>query len=341
MIQEGIMAILITGGSGYIGSHTAVELIQAGYEVIIVDNLSNSKPEVCNRIKEITGIKPKFYELNLLNEAGLNQLFDNEVIESVIHFAGYKAVGESVDKPLAYYENNVTSTINLCKVMQAHQVNKLIFSSSATVYGQDGISPLVETLPLSATNPYGNSKVIIENILKDLSASNPKWQITSLRYFNPIGAHQSGLIGEEPSGIPNNLLPFITQVAIGKMVKLAVFGNDYDTPDGTGVRDYIHVLDLAKGHIAALNQLEEQKGYDVFNLGTGKGCSVLDIISTFELVNQVSVPYMVVERRPGDIAACYADTHKAEQVLGWQALYTLEDMCRDSWNWQKKNPDGY
>jgi len=335
------MAILVTGGAGYIGSHTTIELLQAGYDVIIVDDLSNSDIEVCNRIKTITGIKPKLYKINLLDTLSLNEVFEKETIESVIHFAGFKAVGESVEKPLEYYENNVVGTIELCKVMLKHKVFKMIFSSSATVYGQDGISPLVETLPLSATNPYGYSKVIIENILKDLCVSDNRWQITSLRYFNPMGAHQSGLIGEQPTGVPNNLLPYITQVAIGKREQLTVFGNDYDTKDGTGVRDYIHVMDLASGHIAALNHLSQQQGYDVFNLGTGIGFSVLDIIHTFEEVNHIKIPYMITHRRPGDIGTCYADTNKAKDVLNWQAIYVLEDMCRDSWNWQKSNPSGY
>lgn len=340
------MAILITGGTGYIGSHTVVELLEQGEKIIIVDNLSNSDKEVLNRIRKIsTGIDldefVTFYELDLVDENGLRKIFQKESIESVIHFAGFKAVGESVGKPIEYYMNNITGTLVLLKIMSEFQVKKLVFSSSATVYGLMNVSPLTEELPLSATNPYGYTKVMIEQILRDVGVADPDFSIILLRYFNPIGAHPSGEIGEDPSGIPNNLMPFITQTAIGKRKVLSVFGNDYDTSDGTGVRDYIHVVDLAKGHLAALRYLQGFKGVDAINLGTGKGVSVLELVDTFEKVNHVSIPYQIVERRPGDIATCYADATKAKSVLNWSAQFSVADMCRDSWNWQQKNPNGY
>lgn len=334
------MAILVTGGAGYIGSHTCVELLNAGYEVVVVDNFSNSKPEVLNRIEEITNKKVSFYELDILKRENLELIFSENDIEAVIHFAGFKAVGESVEKPLKYYHNNITGTLKLCDVMREYDVKKMVFSSSATVYGMDNVSPLTEDLPLSAINPYGWTKLMIEQILRDLSVSDPSWSIALLRYFNPIGAHESGRIGEDPNGIPNNLMPYITQVAVGKREKLYVFGDDYDTHDGTGVRDYIHVVDLAKGHISALKKIMDTQGIDAYNLGTGVGYSVLDVVKTFEKASGQKIPYVISERRPGDAATCYADPTKALKELGWKAEKTLEDMCRDSWRWQVNNPDG-
>ena len=335
------MSVLITGGAGYIGSHTVVELLNAGQEVVIVDNYSNSKPEVLNRIETITGKAPTFYEVDVLDREALDAVFSKETIESVIHFAGYKAVGESVTKPIEYYHNNITSSLVLCDVMRSHGVKKIVFSSSATVYGMNNVSPLTEDLPTSATNPYGYTKVMIEQILQDVAFADSEWSIALLRYFNPIGAHASGLIGEDPTGIPNNLMPYITQVAVGKLPRLSVFGDDYDTPDGTGVRDYIHVVDLALGHIKALDKIKETEGVGIYNLGTGIGYSVLDLVHNFEEANGVEIPYVIVDRRPGDVATCYADATKAKEELGWTAQKTLADMCRDSWNWQKKNPNGY
>lgn len=334
------MGILVTGGAGYIGSHTCVELLNAGYEVVVVDNFSNSKPEVLNRIEEITNKKVSFYELDILKRENLELIFSENDIEAVIHFAGFKAVGESVEKPLKYYHNNITGTLKLCDVMREYDVKKMVFSSSATVYGMDNVSPLTEDLPLSAINPYGWTKLMIEQILRDLSVSDPSWSIALLRYFNPIGAHESGRIGEDPNGIPNNLMPYITQVAVGKREKLYVFGDDYDTHDGTGVRDYIHVVDLAKGHISALKKIVDTQGIDAYNLGTGVGYSVLDVVKTFEKASGQKIPYVISERRPGDAATCYADPTKALKELGWKAEKTLEDMCRDSWRWQVNNPDG-
>mgnify|MGYP003505633019 FL=1 len=335
------MSVLITGGAGYIGSHTVVELLKAGQEVVIVDNYSNSKPEVLNRIKTITGKTPTFYEVDVLDREALDAVFSKEDIDSVIHFAGYKAVGESVAKPIEYYHNNITSSLVLCDVMRSYGVKKIVFSSSATVYGVSNVSPLTEDLPTSATNPYGYTKVMIEQILQDVAVSDSDWSIALLRYFNPIGAHESGLIGEDPTGIPNNLMPYITQVAVGKLPRLSVFGDDYNTPDGTGVRDYIHVVDLALGHIKALDKIKSTEGVGIFNLGTGVGYSVLDLVHNFEEANGVEIPYVIVDRRPGDVATCYSDATKAKEELGWTAQKTLVDMCRDSWNWQKNNPNGY
>ena len=335
------MSVLVTGGAGYIGSHTVVELLNQDYEVVIVDNYSNSKPEVLNRIKKITGKDVTFYEADLLDRPALEAIFEAETIDSVIHFAGFKAVGESVAKPLAYYHNNITGTLILLEVMQAYQVKDIVFSSSATVYGMNNPSPLKEELPTSATNPYGYTKVMIEQILRDLYVSDEEWNIALLRYFNPIGAHESGLIGEDPSGIPNNLMPYITQVAVGKLPELSVFGDDYDTPDGTGVRDYIHVVDLSKGHLKALESFEKHKGVGTYNLGTGVGYSVLNLVHTFQTTNDVKIPYKIVDRRPGDVGTCYADASLAEEVLGWTADKDLADMCRDSWKWQSNNPKGY
>lgn len=335
------MAILVTGGAGYIGSHTTIELLANGYEVIIVDNFYNSHPEVLKRIKELSGKDFKFYELDILDKEGLKKVFSENKIDAVIHFAGYKAVGESVAKPLMYYHNNLTSTFVLCEVMGEFGVKNIVFSSSATVYGLNNESPLVEDLPLSTTNPYGTTKLFIEQILRDLYISDKEWSIALLRYFNPIGAHESGRIGENPNGIPNNLMPFITQVAVGKREKLNVFGNDYDTKDGTGVRDYIHVVDLAKGHIKALEKHLHIKGVEAYNLGSGSGVSVLGLVEAFEKVNGMKISYVISERRPGDIATCFADSSKALKELHWKAEKTIEDMCRDSWNWQKNNPKGY
>lgn len=335
------MAILVTGGTGYIGSHTVVELLDSGYEVVIVDNFYNSKPEVLNRIQDITGKDFKFYEIDIRDQEALDKVFSENQIEAVIHFAGLKAVGESVEIPITYYHNNITGTLMLCEVMQKHGVKKIVFSSSATVYGMDNKPPYTEDMPTSATNPYGRTKLMIEEILKDIYVSDNSWGISILRYFNPIGAHASGKIGEDPNGIPNNLLPYITQVACGKREKLYVFGDDYDTNDGTGVRDYIHVVDLAQAHIKALEKILSNTGVEIYNLGTGVGYSVLDVINTFARVNQVEVPYVITDRRPGDVATSFADPSKAFKELGWKVAKNLEDMCRDSWNWQKNNPDGY
>ncbi|NMA83621.1 MAG: UDP-glucose 4-epimerase GalE [Epulopiscium sp.] len=335
------MAILVTGGAGYIGSHTCVELLDAGYDIVVLDNFSNSKPESLRRIKEITNKDFKFYEVDLLDKSALEKIFAENHIEAVIHFAGLKAVGESVSIPLRYYHNNITGSLILCEVMQKYDVKKMVFSSSATVYGMHNVSPLTEDLPLSTTNPYGSTKLMIEQILRDVYISDQSWSISLLRYFNPIGAHESGKIGEDPSGIPNNLMPYITQVAIGKREKLMVYGNDYDTPDGTGVRDYIHVVDLAKGHLKALEKVMETEGVEAYNLGTGTGYSVLDVLHNLEKAAGVQVPYVIAERRPGDIGTCYADPTKAWNELGWKAEKNLEDMCRDAWNWQKNNPNGY
>ena len=325
------MAVLVTGGAGYIGSHTVVELLKANYEVVIVDNYSNSKPEVLNRIKTITGKDFTFYEADLLDKPALEEIFEKEAIDSVIHFAGYKAVGESVAKPVEYYHNNITGTLILLQVMKEHGVKNIVFSSSATVYGMNNPSPLTEELPTSATNPYGYTKVMIEQILRDVHVSDEAWNIALLRYFNPIGAHESGLMGEDPSGVPNNLMPYITQVAVGKLPELSIFGDDYDTHDGTGVRDYIHVVDLALGHLKALESFGNYKGVGTYNLGTGIGYSVLDLVKNFQKANDIVIPYKLVERRPGDVATCYADATRAKEILGWSAEKNLEDMCRDSW----------
>ena len=336
-----MMAILVTGGAGYIGSHTCVELLEAGYDIVVFDNLSNSKTESLKRVKEITGKDFTFVEGDILDKVALERAFKENSIESVIHFAGLKAVGESVEKPLYYYHNNVTGTVNLCEVMAKFGVKNLVFSSSATVYGMPDSVPISEESPLSATNPYGRSKLMIEDILRDLYVSDSEWSISLLRYFNPIGAHESGRIGEDPNGIPNNLMPFITQVAVGKLPQLQVFGDDYDTVDGTGVRDYIHVVDLAKGHLKALEKVAGTTGVAAYNLGTGKGYSVLEMVKAFEEASGCDVPYRVVARRPGDIAECYADPKKSMEELGWTAEKGLAEMCRDSWKWQKNNPNGY
>ncbi len=335
------MAILVTGGAGYIGTHTCIELIKAGYEVIIYDNFSNSSPEAVRRTEKITGQSIPLVEGDILDEEKLRSVFRENKIESVIHFAGLKAVGESVGMPLKYYHNNITGTLTLLKVMQESGVKKIVFSSSATVYGMNNPVPFKEDMPTSATNPYGWTKQMIEIILKDLYTADSEWSIVLLRYFNPLGAHESGTIGENPNGIPNNLMPYLTQVAVKKREFLTVYGNDYDTVDGTGVRDYIHVMDLANGHVQAVKYNETHTGVEAVNLGTGQGFSVLEVIQTFERVNQVPVPYQISSRRPGDIASCYADVEKAKRLFGWQTQKTLEDMCRDSWNWQSKNPEGY
>ncbi|MGQ7319961.1 UDP-glucose 4-epimerase GalE [Streptococcus suis] len=335
------MSILVTGGAGYIGSHTVVELLKLGKEVVIVDDLSNASIQVLDRIEKITGKRPIFYELDVADKAALRSVFEKESIEAAIHFAGYKAVGESVEKPVMYYENNIMSTLALVEVMAEFGVKKIVFSSSATVYGLNNPSPLVEIMPTSATNPYGYTKVMLEQILCDLEVSDKEWSVALLRYFNPIGAHESGLIGEDPAGIPNNLMPFIAQVAVGKRTELSVFGNDYDTVDGTGVRDYIHVVDLALGHIKALEKISDTTGVYTYNLGSGQGTSVLELVQAFEKVNGVPVPYKIVDRRPGDVATCYANADKALAELNWKTEKTIEDMCRDTWNWQSKNPNGY
>lgn len=335
------MNILVTGGAGFIGSHTILELLNAGHDAIVMDNLSNSKITSLERVEELTGRSVIFEKIDLLDTNGMDSLFDSHQIDAVIHFAGLKAVGESVEKPLFYYENNVTGTINLCNVMKKHGVKRMVFSSSATVYGNPAESPLTETSELSATNPYGQTKLTIEHIFKDLCVSDSEWKVSLLRYFNPVGAHESGKIGEDPSGIPNNLMPYVTQVAVGKRKRLSVFGSDYPTHDGTGVRDYIHVTDLAKGHLKALEHLDEESGAEAYNLGTGRGSSVLDIIKTFEKVTHKKVPYELTDRRPGDAAICFANPEKAKVRLGWETEKTLEDMCKDAWNWQTNNPDGY
>lgn len=331
------MAVLVTGGAGYIGSHTSVELLNSNEEIIIVDNFSNSKPEVLKRIKEITNKDFKFYEIDLLNKDSLDKVFSKNNITEVIHFAGFKAVGESVAKPIMYYHNNLTSTFNLCEVMTKYNVKKIVFSSSATVYGVPKTVPILEDFPLTATSPYGTTKLMIEQILKDIYVSDNEWSIAVLRYFNPIGAHESGLIGENPNGIPNNLMPYITQVGDGKLEYLNIFGNDYDTHDGTGVRDYIHVVDLSIGHLKAIDFVRKQTGIDYFNLGTGKGYSVLDIVNAYEKSTGIKIPYKFAPRRAGDIAEYYADPQKAKKVLGWTALKSLEEMCKDSARWQKHN----
>jgi len=335
------MTILVTGGAGYIGTHTVVELLKAGSEVIVLDNLSNSSIEALNRVERITGKSVTFYQGDILNKALLQKVFSDHAIDSVIHFAGLKAVGESVAKPLKYYENNVTGTLVLCQVMAEFKVKNLVFSSSATVYGDPASLPITEDFPTGATNPYGQSKLMVEHILADLHHSDPSWNIARLRYFNPVGAHSSGLIGEDPNDIPNNLMPFIAQVAVGKRAVLSVFGHDYPTHDGTGVRDYIHVVDLAKGHLKALEKLATRPGLVTYNLGTGQGYSVLDMVKAFEKACGKTIAYQIAPRRPGDIAACYADPTHAKQSLGWHATHTLEGMANSSWHWQSTNPNGY
>ena len=336
------MAILVTGGAGYIGSHTCIELINAGYDVVVLDNLSNSSEKSLERVTQITGKKVPFYKVDILDREGMNEVFEKESIDSVIHFAGLKAVGESVAKPLEYYHNNITGTLLLCDVMRSHNVKNIIFSSSATVYGDPAFIPITEDCPKGKiTNPYGQTKSMLAQILTDLHVADPEWNVVLLRYFNPIGAHESGMIGEDPKGIPNNLLPYIAQVAVGKLACLGVFGDDYDTPDGTGVRDYIHVVDLAKGHVKALKKIEDKSGVSIYNLGTGKGYSVLQVVKAFEKACGKTIPYAIKPRRPGDIATCYADASKAKAELGWEAEYDIERMCADSWRWQSNNPDGY
>ena len=336
------MNILVTGGAGYIGSHTCVELLNAGYDVVIIDNLYNSNQKAVDRIEEITGKKVKFYEEDLMDRAAVKRVFDENQIDAVIHFAGLKAVGESVHKPIEYYRTNIGSTLNLTDEMRAHGCKNIIFSSSATVYGDPAEIPITENCPKgTCTNPYGWTKWMQEQILTDIHTADPEWNVILLRYFNPIGAHKSGLIGEDPKGIPNNLLPYVAQVAIGKLPEINVFGDDYDTPDGTGVRDYIHVVDLARGHVKAIERFAKKDGVFICNLGTGHGYSVLDVIHAFEKACGKELPYVIRERRPGDIATCYSSPAKAEKELGWTAEFDLEDMCRDSWNWQQKNPNGY
>lgn len=335
------MAILVTGGAGYIGSHACVELLNAGYEVIVVDNLINSKRESLYRVKEITKKEIKFKQVDLLDKEGLESVFSQTSIEAVIHFAGLKAVGESVKFPLHYYYNNIIGTINLCEVMKKYGVKKIVFSSSATVYGAPKQIPITEDSSLGATNPYGRTKLMIEEIFNDLYVSDKEWSISLLRYFNPIGAHESGTIGEDPNGIPSNLMPYITQVAAGKLKELKVFGDNYPTKDGTGVRDYIHVVDLAQGHLRALEKILNIHGVHSYNLGTGRGYSVLEVIEAFERASGMSVPYKIVEPRPGDISSCYADASKAKRELGWYAKKGIEEMCKDAWNWQLKNLNGY
>ena len=336
------MSILVAGGAGYIGSHTCVELLEAGYDVVVVDNLYNASPESLKRVEKITGKTVTFYEADILDKDALSKVFDAHEIEAVIHFAGYKAVGESVQKPIEYYHNNMTGTLVLCDVMREHGVKNIVFSSSATVYGDPAQIPITENCPKGQpTNPYGWTKSMLEQVLTDIHTSDPEWNVILLRYFNPIGAHKSGMIGEDPKGIPNNLLPFVAQVAVGKREVLGVFGNDYDTPDGTGVRDYIHVVDLAAGHVKAIEKLREKPGVEVYNLGTGNGYSVLEVVAAFERACGHSIPYEIKPRREGDIATCYCDPQKAKEDLGWVAKYGIDEMCEDAWRWQSTNPDGY
>ena len=336
------MAVLVTGGAGYIGSHTVVELQNAGYDVVVLNNLRNASEKALDRVSKITGKPVKFYKADILDRDALNDIFDKETIESCIHFAGLKAVGESVVKPWEYYENNIAGTLTLIDVMRKHNVKNIIFSSSATVYGDPAQISITEECPKGqCTNPYGWTKSMLEQVLTDIQKADPEWNVMLLRYFNPIGAHKSGTIGENPNGIPNNLMPYITQVAVGKLKELGVFGNDYDTPDGTGVRDYIHVVDLAKGHVKALKKIGENPGLAIYNLGTGKGYSVLDIVKNFEAATGVKIPYVIKPRRAGDIATCYCDASKAEKELDWKAENGIREMCEDSWRWQSNNPQGY
>ncbi len=335
------MTILVTGGAGYIGSHTCVELLNAGFEVVVVDNLSNASEVSLKRVQEISGRSLQFCQTDVRDHEGLRKVFEKFTFDAVVHFAGLKAVGESVERALLYYQNNVQGTLTLCDVMQQHGIHNLVFSSSATVYGDPSMVPINEDFPLSATNPYGRSKLMIEEILRDIAISQQQWNIALLRYFNPVGAHASGLIGEDPQGIPNNLLPYVSQVAVGKLEQLAVFGGDYPTPDGTGVRDYIHVVDLAKGHIKALDKLKEEPGVVTYNLGTGRGYSVLEMVKAFEQASGKKIAYRITERRPGDIAVCYADPSLAKKELNWWAEKSLDEMTQDSWRWQKNNPQGY
>ena len=336
------MSILVTGGAGFIGSHTVVELLDAGYDVVVLDNLSNSSEKSLERVKDITGKAVTFYKADILDRAALEEIFAKEDITACIHFAGLKAVGESVAKPWEYYENNIAGTLTLVDVMRKHNCKNIIFSSSATIYGDPTFVPITEECPKGVcTNPYGWTKSMLEQILSDMQKADPEWNVIILRYFNPIGAHKSGLIGENPNGIPNNLMPYITQVAVGKRAELGVFGNDYDTHDGTGVRDYIHVVDLAIGHVKAYQKILSNPGLGIYNLGTGTGYSVLDVVKNFEAATGVKIPYSIKERRPGDIASCYADAAKAKEELGWEAQYGIKEMCEDSWRWQSQNPNGY
>ena len=335
------MKILVTGGAGYIGSHTMVELLSAGHDVVVVDNFSNSKEEALKRIREITGKDFLFYKADICDKAALHDIFSNNSIDAVIHFAGLKAVGESVQKPIEYFSNNVHGTLCLCRAMRDNNVKKIVFSSSATVYGDPHRVPITEDFPLSATNPYGRSKLFIEEILKDLYVSDDSWDIILLRYFNPVGAHSSGKIGEDPNDIPNNLVPYISQVAIGKLGILSVFGNDYPTHDGTGIRDYIHVVDLALGHLKAIDKIKSKTGVKVYNLGTGRGYSVLEMVEAFNKASGITIPYRITDRRPGDIAECYADPTLAQKELNWIAEKGIDEMCQDTWRWQSMNPNGY
>ncbi len=335
------MKILVTGGAGYIGSHTCLELLRAGYQVTVVDNLANSKEESLRRVQELAQQRLEFYQVDLLDRDALNGVFDRSPIDAVIHFAGFKAPGESIAHPLRYYQNNVTGTLSLCQAMEAHHVKNLVFSSSCTVYGNPPRVPIQEDFPLCPANPYGRTKLMIEEILQDLYVADHAWNVALLRYFNPVGAHPSGRIGEDPNGIPNNLVPYIAQVAIGKLPELRVFGNDYATPDGTGVRDYIHVVDLAAGHIKALQKLGSNPGVVTYNLGTGQGYTVLEMIAAFEKACGNKIPYRIVERRPGDIAWSYADPAKAQKELGWSTVKGIDEMCADAWRWQSQNPNGY
>ncbi|KPD07868.1 UDP-galactose-4-epimerase [Aneurinibacillus migulanus] len=335
------MTILVTGAAGYIGSHTCVELLNTGYDIVVIDNFSNSKPESLKRVKEITGKEFKVYTINLLNRKKLEKIFEENRIEAVIHFAGLKAVGESTKIPIKYYHNNITGTLNLCEVMSKYKVKKMVFSSSATVYGIPKTVPISEDFPLNVTNPYGRTKLMIEDIMRDIYKSDNDWSIALLRYFNPIGAHWSARIGEDPNGVPNNLMPYITQIAVGKLKELKIFGDDYPTTDGTGIRDYIHVVDLALGHLKALEKVLSTMGVDAYNLGTGRGYTVLEMVRAFEKASGKKIPYTVVNRRPGDVAICFADPSKAKQDLGWVASRGIEEMCLDSWRWQSNNPDGY
>lgn len=337
------MHILVTGGAGYIGSHTCIELLNAGYTVTVVDNLSNSKEDSLKRVEELTGKKISFHNVDLLDKEKLNEVFTSLDVpfDAVIHFAGLKAVGESVQKPLWYYHNNITGTLVLCEVMAKHGVKNIVFSSSATVYGDPATVPIVESFPLSCTNPYGRTKLMVEEILQDIFLADDAWNVALLRYFNPVGAHKSGRIGEDPNGIPNNLMPYVSQVAVGKLEQLTVFGNDYATKDGTGVRDYIHVVDLAVGHVKAIEKLTESPGVVIYNLGTGQGYSVLEMVEAFRQASGRNVPYVIAGRRPGDIAACYADPAKALAELGWKADRGIQEMCEDTWRWQTENPEGY
>ncbi len=335
------MKVLVTGGAGYIGSHTCVELLQAGYEIAVVDNFDNSKPEAVNRVRELTGKSFSFYEADVRNKEALRKIFEKEKVDAVIHFAALKAVGESVKFPLKYYDNNLISTLTLLEVMDEYRVKNFVFSSSATVYGNPSKMPITEDFPLSTTNPYGTTKLMVEQILKDTAKADPAFNPVLLRYFNPVGAHESGRIGEDPNDIPNNLMPYISQVAIGKLEKLRVFGGDYDTKDGTGVRDYLHVVDLAKGHVAALKKFESPCGLQIYNLGTGQGYSVLEMLHAFEKAVGRKIPYEIVARREGDIPVCYADPEKAARELDWHAEKNIDDMCADAWRWQTMNPNGY